>query len=123
VTDEDMDVPDTLSSSEQALLSKLTVDESQIGPFLPDIYKKLEWLERDELIKHFVSAEFNRYLSYYKNAKDINVSEKHGSGCVLSSAIASYLALDFPKTKACYKGKRYTERFLKSNRTKLGYHL
>lgn len=59
-------------------IENVEVDESQIGPFLPDIYKKLEWLERDELIKHFVSAEFNRYLSYYKNAKDINVSEKHG---------------------------------------------
>tara|TARA_B100000315_G_scaffold258691_1_gene311723 strand:- start:15434 stop:17170 length:1737 start_codon:yes stop_codon:yes gene_type:complete len=59
-------------------IENVAVDESQIGPFLPDIYKKLEWLERDELIKHFVSAEFNRYLSYYKNAKDINISEKRG---------------------------------------------
>jgi len=41
---------------------------------MPDIYKKLEWLEREELIKHFVSTEFNRYLSYYKNARDINIS-------------------------------------------------
>ena len=59
-------------------IENVEVDESQIGPFLPDIYKKLEWLKRDELIKHFVSAEFNRYLSYYKNAKDINISGKRG---------------------------------------------
>ena len=50
------------------------VDEKIIAQFMPDIYKKLEWLERDQLIKHFVSTEFNRYLSYYKNARDINVS-------------------------------------------------
>jgi len=50
------------------------IDEQQISQFMPDIYKKLEWLERDELIKHFVSTEFNRYLSYYKNARDINIS-------------------------------------------------
>ncbi|MBJ13254.1 MAG: hypothetical protein CMG62_09325, partial [Candidatus Marinimicrobia bacterium] len=34
---------------------------------------KLNWLDREKLIKHFVSAEFNRYLSYYKNSRDINI--------------------------------------------------
>jgi ATP-dependent RNA helicase DeaD len=48
------------------------VDEHQIEPFLPSIYKKLDWLSREDLIKHFVSAEFNRFLSYYKNARDLN---------------------------------------------------
>lgn len=56
------------------------------------------------------------------NAKLKNCSEKHGSGCVLSSAITSYLALDFPLLKACYKGKRYTEKFLSSNKSLLGFH-
>ena len=55
-------------------VENVKVDEQQISQFMPDIYKKLEWLERDELIKHFVSTEFNRYLSYYKNARDINIS-------------------------------------------------
>lgn len=55
-------------------VENVKVDEQQIAQFMPDIYKKLEWLERDELIKHFVSTEFNRYLSYYKNARDINLS-------------------------------------------------
>ena len=55
-------------------VENVDVDEQQIAQFMPDIYKKLEWLERDELIKHFVSTEFNRYLSYYKNARDINIS-------------------------------------------------
>jgi ATP-dependent RNA helicase DeaD len=52
------------------------VDNHQIDPYLPDIYKKLEWLDREELIKHFVSVEFNRFLAYYKNAPDLNVSAK-----------------------------------------------
>lgn len=56
------------------------------------------------------------------NAKDKNCTEKHGSGCVLSSAITSYLALGFPLLKACYRGKQYTERVLSSNKTLLGYH-
>ncbi len=54
-------------------VENVEVDEQQISQFMPDIYNKLEWLEREELIKHFVSTEFNRYLSYYKNAKDINI--------------------------------------------------
>ncbi len=54
-------------------IEKVEVDEAQIEPFLPAIYEKLEWLDREKLIKHFVSAEFNRFLSYYKNARDINI--------------------------------------------------
>ncbi|MFH2094085.1 MAG: DEAD/DEAH box helicase [Bacteroidota bacterium] len=56
-------------------IEKVEVDDQQIGPFMPDIYKKLEWLDREDLIKHFVSAEFNRFLSYYKNSRDINIPE------------------------------------------------
>ena len=62
-----------------ALIDKIetvNVNEKQIEPFLPVIYKKLDWLDREKLIKHFVSAEFNRYLSYYKNAKDINLTDR-----------------------------------------------
>jgi len=59
---------------------------------------------------------------YVFNPKTHNISGKHGSGCVLSSAITSYLALDFPIVKSCYRAKRYTERFLRSNKSLLGYH-
>ena len=57
-------------------IEKIKVDEQQIEPFLPAILKKLEWLSREDLIKHFVSAEFNSFLEYYRNAKDINVSNQ-----------------------------------------------
>ena len=53
-------------------MEKVIVDDTQIESFLPDIYKKLEWLDRGELIKKFVSLEFNRFLDYYKNAPDLN---------------------------------------------------
>lgn len=56
------------------------------------------------------------------NPKSFNCSEKHGSGCVLSSAITSYLALGYPILKACKKGKQYTEKFLSSNKSLLGFH-
>ena len=53
-------------------MEKVEVDNSQITSYLPSIYKKLEWLDREELIKKFVSLEFNRFLDYYKNTPDLN---------------------------------------------------
>ena len=58
------------------VLEKVSVDENQIEPFLQDVYDKLAWLSREDLIKHFVSLEFNRFLDYYKNAPDLNVLQK-----------------------------------------------
>ncbi len=78
------DVPSGKEICEKQLFSlidrveKIEVNEKQIGEFMPVIYKKLAWLDREELIKHFVSVEFNRFLQYYQNAPDINVDEsKH----------------------------------------------
>jgi len=48
--------------------------------------------------------------------------EKHGSGCVLSSAIASNLALNQNTTKACKNAKIYIENYLSSTSTLIGYH-
>jgi ATP-dependent RNA helicase DeaD len=56
-------------------VEKTEVNEAEIARFMPVIYKKLAWLEREELIKRFVSTEFNRFLQYYENAPDINVNE------------------------------------------------
>ncbi len=58
-------------------VENIDVNNEQIGEFMPVIYKKLAWLDREELIKHFVSVEFNRFLTYYENAADINVDESH----------------------------------------------
>jgi ATP-dependent RNA helicase DeaD len=57
-------------------VEKIEVEDNQIGPFLPDIIEKLAHLDREELIKHFVSVEFNRFLAYYKNAPDLNVKQR-----------------------------------------------
>ncbi len=54
----------------------IEVDHEQIDTFLPAIYEKLEHLSREDLIQHFVSVEFNRFLEYYKNAPDLNVDTK-----------------------------------------------
>ena len=54
-------------------IKNIEVDNEKIEPFLSSIHKKLDGLDRDQLIKHFVYAEFSRFISYYKNAKDVNV--------------------------------------------------
>jgi len=43
-----------------------------IEPYLPGIISHFSDLEKDEVIKRFVSLEFNRFLEYYKNAADLN---------------------------------------------------
>mgnify|MGYP000978800154 CR=1 FL=1 len=60
-------------------MEKVEVDYTLIDPLLPDIFKKLEWLDREELIKKFVSVEFNRFLDYYKKMPDLN-SPADGKG-------------------------------------------
>lgn len=50
------------------------------------------------------------------------VFPKHGSGCVLSASIAAHLALQYDVFDACVNAKRYTEAFLSSNESLLGYH-
>ena len=59
------------------------VDYTQIQSYLTDAIKKLDWLEREELIARFLSVEFNRFLDYYKNTPDLNLpmeEKKKGRG-------------------------------------------
>ena len=52
-------------------LERTEVDEAQIAPFLPEVFRKLEWLSKEDVIKRVVSREFGRFLSYYANAPEI----------------------------------------------------
>lgn len=52
------------------------VNHEQIDPFMNKVYEMLAELPKEELIKRFVSIEFNRFLDYYKNAPDLNIDVK-----------------------------------------------
>lgn len=52
------------------------VQHSEIEPFLPQIFEELKDVSKEELIKRFASMEFNRFLEYYKGAKDLNMLPK-----------------------------------------------
>ncbi len=57
-------------------IENIVVDEQKIEPYLPQIMKKLQWLDREELLKRFVFVEFERFLDYYKDSKDLNINKK-----------------------------------------------
>ncbi len=68
-----------------ARMENVEVNEEQIAPFMDDVMKKLDGLSKEEIIKNFVSLEFNRFLEYYKNTPDLNEdsgrkSRKEGRG-------------------------------------------
>ncbi len=52
------------------------VDHEEIEQFLPMISKKLEHLSREEMIKMFLSLEFDHFLSYYKDAEDLSSPDR-----------------------------------------------
>jgi ATP-dependent RNA helicase DeaD len=49
------------------------INEGQIGKFLPLILEKFGEMSKEDIVKHFVSLEFNQLLDYYKNSRDLNV--------------------------------------------------
>lgn len=70
-------IPGKQEICEQQLLAliekvhNVNVDEQMIAPYLDVINEKLADLEPADLIKKFVSLEFNRFLEFYKKADDL----------------------------------------------------
>ncbi|RGN29622.1 DEAD/DEAH box helicase [Bacteroides oleiciplenus] len=54
-------------------LEKVKVNEEDMADFMPEIYRKLDWLSKEDLIKRMVSHEFNRFSEYYRNRGDIEM--------------------------------------------------
>ena len=69
-------------------IERVEVDDDEIEEFLPEVRRKLEWLDKEDLLKRLVSREFGRFLAYYANAPEIeevsterkekNAKEKNG---------------------------------------------
>lgn len=57
-------------------MQHVEVNEEQIEPYMAQIMTQLEYLPKEELLKRFVSLEFNRFLNYYKGSEDLNVEER-----------------------------------------------
>ena len=62
-----------------ALLDKfkgVEVNEKDIEEFMPEVMSQFEETTKEEILKRFVSFEFNRFIEYYKGSRDINASER-----------------------------------------------
>ena len=57
-------------------IEKVEINESEIEPLLPPIFRRLSWLDEQDLIRRFVSLEFNRLLEYYRDAPDIDLPDE-----------------------------------------------
>ncbi len=83
-------VPTSQEICEKQLLSfvdrveKTELEESSpVNSFMPAIFEKLASISREDLITKFVTADFSRFMDYYKDAPDLNVyntRESKGSG-------------------------------------------
>jgi ATP-dependent RNA helicase DeaD len=51
---------------------KADVDEEQIAPFMQDISRYFEYVDKEDLIKKIVSMEFGKFLAYYADAPEIS---------------------------------------------------
>lgn len=51
------------------------VKEDDIAEFLPIVMEEFDGFTKEEIIKKFVSAEFNRFIEYYERAGDLNAKE------------------------------------------------
>ncbi|TVR76179.1 MAG: DEAD/DEAH box helicase [Chitinophagaceae bacterium] len=56
-------------------LKDMQVNESQIQPYMQNVYELLGEMSKEDIIKKLVSYEFNKFLDYYKNAGDLNVND------------------------------------------------
>ncbi len=78
---EKKNVPNGIEVCESQLMGlvkkvhNVEVNEKEIAQYLPAIYGELADFDKDEIIRRFVSIEFNRFLEYYRRAPDLNVDE------------------------------------------------
>lgn len=52
-------------------IERVEVEEEDIAPFMDEVNKRWEWLDKEDLIKRVLSREFGRFLQYYANAPEI----------------------------------------------------
>ena len=60
-------------------MKNVSINEEQIAPFMDDVVERFAAMDKETLLKHFLSVEFNRFLDYYSKAKDINSDNSRSS--------------------------------------------
>ena len=57
-------------------IEKVKVNEEEIMGIMPSIYRKLDWLDKEDVIKRLISLEFNRLIDYYKDIEEIKTPQE-----------------------------------------------
>jgi hydroxymethylpyrimidine/phosphomethylpyrimidine kinase len=131
---------DFISIKNNALLTEIlskidliTPNYDEILQLFPDFTSAKLWIKKQILTAILLKGGHNNtaigtdYL-FLKNEviellpSESKYYEKHGSGCVLSAAIAGNLALDQTIEQACKNAKIYIEKYLSSTPTLIGHH-
>ncbi|MBO7266348.1 MAG: DEAD/DEAH box helicase [Bacteroidaceae bacterium] len=60
-------------------IEKTEVKEDDIAEFLPAIYRKLDWLDKEDIIRRVVTREFGRFVEYYSNAPEPEAVVERGA--------------------------------------------
>lgn len=60
-------------------IEKVKVNEEEIESLMPAIFRKLDWLEKEDILRRVVSLEFNRMIDYYKDADDLQIVDERSS--------------------------------------------
>lgn len=87
-------------------LEKVIVNEEEIQELLPSVFRKLDWLSKEDVIKRLVSLEFNRMFEYYRDADDLETpdekSGKREKGERRASKGFARLFVNYGKTDGVY---------------------
>ncbi|MGM9778914.1 MAG: DEAD/DEAH box helicase [Prevotella sp.] len=59
---------------------KTDVNDEEIDPFMTDINRYFEFMDKEDLIKKIVSMEFGKFLAYYADAPEIEAPSKSARG-------------------------------------------
>ena len=74
-------------------IEKTEVDEEDIVDILPDVMHKLDWLDKEDIVKRIVSMEFNRIISYYQENEDFETVSDPKKRVIVSGAREGFTKL------------------------------
>lgn len=85
-------------------------------------YNKIIYLKGGHSEKKGKDMLYNEEKIFTINPKMKTDRQKHGTGCIFSSALTAHLSREFPLIKSCLRSKEYVEKRIISNPTLLAYH-
>jgi ATP-dependent RNA helicase DeaD len=103
-------VPDTKTICEKQIfnfadkLEKVETNQEEITTIVPSILRKLQWIEKEDIIKRIIALEFNRMLEYYRDAGEVENVEDKKDASLTSSGRKSNPALRGTKQSGGLKG-------------------